>query len=632
MTQNALTTRPDHQVPAAPGMREVLTRITDEFSRVWFHRGFGLFLAWCVVIVAALIALALPDRYNARAQIYVNTDSLLRPLLKGLAIAPNLEQQVAVLQKTLLTDVNLSKVLLQLDEDLKGADRAEFASAIEDLRSQIRVDGIGNELFSISYDGIVPDRARQVVQSLLTIFIESNLGQSRTDMQTARDFVDQQIARYETQLREADQRLAQFRIEHVGIVGQQISAERLEAARTVLEDATIDLQGARDVRKILEERLASTEAVMGADTPPPQIVVGDQLIVTAIDRINTLRAQLQGLSLRYTDDHPDVIATRDALNALVKQYSGGGDRQYASNRAPAKKTTAKAGDTAAVAAHVGTAPSTATLSAVPSSTALKPTLLGVLPKTEAEARSNEASSPVPSETLLAANNNRPAGRNETQNAVSVTPNPEYGEIQVQLLKTKFAILEGEQKVARAQVTLSTLQAEAKIAPPVEAELSELTRGYDVMKKNYLELLASRESARMSQAVDTSVDVVQFRIVEPPVVPAKPSGPNRSIFLLIGTLIAIAGGGLGAFVRGTLHDAVISERDLHSAFGLPVIATIGPSGGMIGRFRYSLQWLSLLVSIIGIIVTMLMIGYFSPYLEPLRLTVYQIINDTLHLWS
>lgn len=599
MSQNALTTRPDYQAPATPGAREVLTRITDEFSRVWFHRGFGLFLAWCVVIVAAFIALALPDRYNARAQIYVNTDSLLRPLLKGLAIAPNLEQQVAVLQKTLLTDVNLSKVLLQLDEDLKGADRAEFASAIEDLRSQIRVDGIGNQLFSISYDGIVPDRARQVVQALLTIFIESNLGQSRTDMQTARDFVDQQIARYETQLREADQKLAQFRIEHVGIAGQQISAERLETARTALEDVTIDLQGARDVRKILEERLASTEAVMGADTPPPQIVVGDQLIVTAIDRINTLRAQLQGLSLRYTDDHPDVIATRDALNALVKQYSGGGDRQYASNRAP-------------------------------SSTVLKPTILGVLPK--AEARSNEASSPANSETLSVANSNRPAGRSETQNAASVTPNPEYGEIQVQLLKTKFAILEGEQKVARAQATMLTLQAEAKIAPPVEAELSELTRGYDVMKKNYLELLSSRESARMSQAVDTSVDVVQFRVVDPPVVPAKPSGPNRSIFLLIGTVIALAGGGFGAFMRGTFHDAVISARDLQSAFGLPVIATIGPSGGVMGHVRYSFQWLSLLVSVIGIIVTMLMIGYLSPYLEPFRLKVYQIINNTLHLWS
>lgn len=608
MSENALVPRQAYQPPVAAGLRETLTKFVDEFGRAWFHRGFGLMVAWIVALTAAAIAVGLPDRYSARAQIYVNTDSMLRPLLKGLAIDPNLEQQVQVLQKTLLTDGNLSKVLIQLDDDIKQSDRAEFAKAVEDLRSQIKVDGIGNQLFTISYDGLVPDRARQVVQSLLTIFIESNLGQSRTDMQSARDFVDQQITRYETQLREADQKLAKFRIEHSGVAGEEVYSARIMQARKELDDATVELEGAREVKRVLENRLKTTQAVVGEDTPPPQIVVGDQLVVTAIDRINTLRAQLQGLRLRYTDDHPDVIATRDALNALIKQYSGS-ERQYAGDVA-GPRTAAKASD-----------PGVVNLSS-PSASTDKPNGLGIVANAGAISGGAVDQQMRVSRTSTSKG---PAG-----NAMS--PNPEYGEIQVQLVKTKLAMLEAEQKVAHAKGTLESLQSGAQLAPDLEAQYADLTRGYDVMKKNYQELLERRESARMSQAVDTSVDVVQFRVVEPPVLPAKPSGPNRPIFLIIGTLLAIAAGGGASFVRGLFHDAVVSAQDLHSSFGLPVIATIGPADGVLHRVRLSIQWASLVVSLFGIVVAMIMVGFLSPHLESTRLVIYQAINNALHLWS
>lgn len=597
MTQNALVPRQSYQPPAPVGIRDTLSKFLEEFGRAWFHRDFGLLVAWIVAITTAIVVVSLPDRYSARAQIYVNTDSLLRPLLKGLAIDPNLEQQVQVLQKTLLTDVNLSKVLVQVDENLKQSDRAEFAGAIEDLRSQIKVDGIGNQLFSISYDGIVPERARQVVQSLLTIFIESNLGQSRTDMQAARDFVDQQITRYEDQLREADQKLSKFRLEHSGVAGEQVLSARIVDARKALDDATIELESAKEVRRVLEARLKTTQAVLGEDSPPPQIVVGDQMVVTAIDRINTLRAQLQGLKLRYTDDHPDVIATQDALNALIRQYSGG-ERQYAKNMALPKSSGNS--DPSANVANL----SSSSTSSIPGAVA----------------------NPGVSQAL-ASRRSGPGSANASQ-----APNPEYGEIQVQLVKTKLSILEAEQKVARSRATLAAIQSSAQLAPDVEAEYAELTRGYDVMRKNYQELLARKESARMSQDVDTSVDVVQFRVVEPPVLPAKPSGPNRPIYLIVGTMLALAAGGAGAFVRGVFHDAVVSAQDLHASFGLPVIATLGPSPSMFGQVRISIQWVSLVVSVFGIIVAMTMVGFLSPYVAPLRLSIYQLLNSALHLWS
>src|SRR5437870_4300709 len=86
---------PNRTGSASPAIKDLLNAIFDEVNRGWVYRNFGLLMAWIIAGVAAAIALALPDRYTARAQIYVNTDTLLRPLLKGLTVDSKDDQQVA---------------------------------------------------------------------------------------------------------------------------------------------------------------------------------------------------------------------------------------------------------------------------------------------------------------------------------------------------------------------------------------------------------------------------------------------------------------------------------------------------------------------------------------------------------
>ena len=57
-----------------------------------------------------------------------------------------------------------------------------------------------------------------MVQTILTIFIESKVGTNRTDMENARVFLQQQIASYERQLREAEARRAEFRVKYVDLL------------------------------------------------------------------------------------------------------------------------------------------------------------------------------------------------------------------------------------------------------------------------------------------------------------------------------------------------------------------------------------------------------------------------------
>src|SRR5690606_11795448 len=126
-------------------------------------------------------------------------------LLSGITISAfNLDQKILYMKRTLLSRPNLAKVVRATDMDLAIKNEQEMERLLDELEKDIQVRSQGQDLFTISYTHRNPQTAQRVVQSLLNIFVESNLGENRTEMEKARAFVESQIAQYERQLAEAE--------------------------------------------------------------------------------------------------------------------------------------------------------------------------------------------------------------------------------------------------------------------------------------------------------------------------------------------------------------------------------------------------------------------------------------------
>ena len=99
-------------------MDPMFEQLLDYLRETWRRRFLGLILAWVIAVVGVTTVLMIPDQYEATARMYVDTQSVLKPLMSGLAVQPDIDQQVAMLSRTLLSRPNLEKLVRMADLDL----------------------------------------------------------------------------------------------------------------------------------------------------------------------------------------------------------------------------------------------------------------------------------------------------------------------------------------------------------------------------------------------------------------------------------------------------------------------------------------------------------------------------------
>ncbi|MCP5018652.1 MAG: chain length-determining protein, partial [Ketobacter sp.] len=299
-------------------MQELFDQISDHLSGIWRYRWIALLGAWLVAIGGWGYVAQLENKYLATARVHVDTNSVLRPLLRGLAIQPDVRQRVALMGKTLLSRPNMEKLIRMVDLDLQVKTDAEKDALLTQLQNTIQLTGTqrNSSIYTLTF--VHGDRAiaKRVVQSLISILIEGTLGGKRQDSASATEFLDKQIADYEVRLAEAEGRLADFKRRYVGSMPGDTGGyyQRLEMGQATLRSAQLELREAENRRNELKRQLAGEEPVF-IPTETTEIKS-----VSRLDhRIQNLQEQLDQLLLKYTERHPDVIESLAILADLEEK-------------------------------------------------------------------------------------------------------------------------------------------------------------------------------------------------------------------------------------------------------------------------------------------------------------------------
>lgn len=288
-------------------------------NTVWQRRFHALAVAWLVCAAGWAVVAFMPNIYTSSARLLVDTSNVLRPLLKGIAVESDTESQLDLMTETLTSRANMAAVARLTDLDLKAATPSDMDRLLDSLKARTTVRWEGTKLVSISFSDPDPVQARDVVQALVTTFIETNLGHNRQDMESARQFLDAQIQEYERQLEQAEQRLATFKQERLSQFPNRDDAEaRIEELQNQLVEAEAALRKASSQRSALRRQLGTLRHV------------------DRNSRITELEDSLNDLLSRYTEQHPEVVAVRRQIAALQTEGKAGSQGAAGANGTAAK--------------------------------------------------------------------------------------------------------------------------------------------------------------------------------------------------------------------------------------------------------------------------------------------------------
>jgi len=299
-------------------MEELTTQLFVYLKGVWKYRWIAVTAAWIVAVAGWVIVYKLPDDYQASARIYVDTQNVLKPLMAGMTISPDLQQQVSIMSRTLISRPNVERVVRMVDLDIKAKDLKDQEKLVKGLMDNIKLGAAGRDnLFTIHYNNQNPILAKDVVQSLLTIFVEGGLG-DKQDSSSAIRFIDEQIRSYEEKLVVGENNLKAFKQKNIGMMPQQGNDyyAQLSLALEDLNKTKLELREAEHARDAIRRQITGDDPVLMVD----QSDSASSIVNVELDsRIDLLNKNLDALRLNFTELHPDIISTKRLVAQLEER-------------------------------------------------------------------------------------------------------------------------------------------------------------------------------------------------------------------------------------------------------------------------------------------------------------------------
>lgn len=473
-------------------MNELYAELVSTLQSMWRRRFVGLTVAWVVGVLGIIGLLRIPDRFEATARVFVDTKSVLKPLMRDLAVEPDIDQTINMLARTMITRPNIELLIGKNHLALGPMSSVEHERTIETFLREIKLSGSGRDnVFSFSYRDTDSVRARLVVEKLVSLFVESDLGAKARDTESAKTFIDQQIKTYEERLAEAEGRLKDFKVRNIGVADSSGKDyfTRMSALSEELGKISVELRASEQSRDALRRELSGETASLLPDASTMAEVPGSPELDA---RLDAQRRQLDELLRRYTDLHPDVVAARRVIARLEEQK-----------------------------------------------------------QQETETRRRAA---------LA----RPARLSSA--------NPASQQIKLALAESEAAVAALRVRAADLQGRVSQLRASATRAPQVEAEMAQLNRDYEIIRRNYETMVGRREKASLSEDVEAT-RLANFRVIEPPRSSPKPVFPNRLAMAPLVLLLALISGAAASFLVAQILPTFNSASSLQRVVQRPVLGSV-----------------------------------------------------------
>jgi succinoglycan biosynthesis transport protein ExoP len=516
--------------------------------RYWRRRILIVSIAAAVMALALTVALALPPTYTSGATILIEQQEIPQELVRS-AVTSFADQRVQVISQRVMTTQNLLELIerYNLYPDIRETKPREVL--LQTMRNDIAMKMISADVidprsgrptqatiaFSVNYNSHSPELALKVANDLTSLYLNENLT-SRTRMaEQTSTFFAEEADRQQKNIDVLDKKLSDFKQKN-----QEALPDQLQLNTQVTERTEMDLRDAENRIAAVDSQKIMLEAQLAQLNPTMQVFSDTGLrVMSAEDRLKSLKSQLAGFKARYAPGHPDIVNTEREVAGLEKEVQADdGTSDVARQLDEAKAQLARAQEK-----YTPDHPDVVRLTREVAS----------LEKTLADAP--------------------PLGTLAKDRERAHADNPPYVQVKGQL---DALIVDREAAVKKRDSLKAKLDDyEQRLAhePAVERQYRELARDLDSAQLKYQEIKAKQTEVQVSQNLETEHKGERFTMIEPPLPPEKPISPNRFLILALGLMLSVAAGLGAAMLRDSLDGSVRGVQDIRTLLSVPALVAI-----------------------------------------------------------
>jgi polysaccharide chain length determinant protein (PEP-CTERM system associated) len=528
-------------------MGDLKFQIQHYATELWRRKWSILLVGLLVGLLGTYVAATRPDVFTSRAAVEVDENALLNAVLPRGAPRTNTSAAIDSVRRGIYARPNLEQIIYDTDLNLTLNDRRGMEALVLNLEEKLELKRQGTNYYVIEYTHNDPVVARDVTQAALDIFLEKSIqdtgsGQG-TDKEEARSFLQTKLDDSNERLAEVQAKIAAYQRDNGDAIrGTNAVQNQLRGLESQLSSLRSDRLLYQGELSNLQSRLASTPPEIitryiqppqqvRQQTPPPirpNVVVPqtgptpEQNRADAYQRqLGALQSELATMLERLTPQHPDVVTMQNRLNAAQGDFA---QLDAAARAASARQQ-----------AEVNRANQ-------------------ILTDYENNFRQWQIQ------------NSQPIAQLPQQPVYG--PNPAVAEIRAQANSRRSRINVVDTEIAQ-------LNEEIRQVRDVMAKQPEIVQQFTKLSNAETKLL--NEVGALENQLDviqpSIIQSVRMKVVEPPLAPVTPAGPNR-LLLFMGAFLLAGGSGLGlAFMRVQLADNIPTIKHLKSSFDLPILGGV-----------------------------------------------------------
>ncbi len=293
-------------------MKDTLKQIYQYLYAAYRHKYLFIFVSLSVMTAIGVFSFSMPKKYRADTTVFIE-NNVIDELVKGIAITPNIEDKVRVLQFAILSRDMIIKTLEKLDSKIFTESEAAQQKYVSDLADRTKINVTRRmDRFTLSIVDSDPHFAQTFINTLVSLYVEENLSDKRNETYGANRFLQDQIDIFKQKLEASEDKIIAYRKKQGVYFSTDEGATLADIRQRMqqIEDISLTEDTLRAQKSQLQKQLSTLD--------PTVDIVSE---AAEDNHLATMEARLKTLLLRYTDNYPEVVQLKSEIEALKYRLS-----------------------------------------------------------------------------------------------------------------------------------------------------------------------------------------------------------------------------------------------------------------------------------------------------------------------